>query len=189
MGILNSVLSTFQRVVNGKDALEPVEGVTFEDWAKANAKLASGTTIEEIVKQMGMDMPRWDRVNAEFLTRMKNDRTFTLSMKYAGVFNKNAKGNLPAKSDFTEDTFPIEKYAEVSAAMEFLCKQGRDAQDVLKDFGLTVADWSNLGSYWGKKIMFHPMTLGMKFQNVLMEYRTKYEKQIKEDGTHDDLEY
>ncbi len=189
MGIFNSVLSTFQKAVNGKDALEPVEGITFEVWAIANAKLASGIKIEDQVKDLGIDMPRWDRVNTEFLTRMKNDRTYTLSIKYAKIFNGTAKGNLPAKKDFTPDTFPIEKYAEVSAAMEFLGKQGRDAQDVLKDFGLTVADWSNLGSYWGKKILFSPMGVGIKFQNALMEYRAKYEKQIKEDGTHDDIQF
>jgi hypothetical protein len=33
------------------------------------------------------------------------------------------------------------------------------------------------------------MGLGMKFQNLIMEYRAKYEKVIQEDGTHDDIEY
>jgi hypothetical protein len=189
MGILGSVLKTVQKVINGKDIFEPVEGITFEQWAEVNAKLASGITIQEQLVSLGTDMPGWDRVNNEFLTRMKNDRTYTFSVKYAKIFNRTAKGNLPAKSDFTPETFPVEKYAEVMAAMEFLTKQGRDAQDILKDFGLTVADYSNLGSYWGKKILFSPMGTGMKFQEHLMHYRTKYEKLINEDGTHDDIEF
>ena len=90
---------------------------------------------------------------------------------------------------FNDQTYPIEKYAEVTVAMEFLGKQGRDAQDVLKDFGLTVADYSNLGSYYTKKIFMSPMGLGMKFQNCIMEYRAKYEKIIQEDGTHDDIKF
>jgi len=110
-------------------------------------------------------------------------------MKYSSIFNGTAAGNLPPKKEFTESTYPIEKYAEVTVAMEFLGKQGRDAQDVLKDFGLTVADYSNLGSFYTKKIFMSPMGLGMKFQNSIMEYRAKYEKIIQNDGTHDDLQY
>lgn len=188
MGIFDSVLKTVQKVVSGgKD--EPVEGIAFEDWVKVNAKLAAGTPTEEIVKLLGIDRPKWDRVNNEWLARMQNDRTFTFSIRYAAIFNSVAKGNLPLKKEFNEQTFPIEKYAELLAATEFLGKQGRDAQDILKDFGLTVVDYSNIGSYWGKKIVMSPLGLGVKFQNILMEYRAKYEKQIKEDGTHDDIAF
>ncbi len=190
MGILNSLFKGFHKVVNGgKDVLEPVEGISFEDWAKANAGLASGKQVEEIIKLIGVDRPRWDRANEEWLARMKNDKTFTLSMKYASIFNNAAAGNLPHKKDFNDGTYPIEKYVEVIVAMDYLGKQGRDAQDVLKDFGLTVADYSNLSSYYTKKIFLSPMGTGMKFQNLIMEYRAKYEKIIKEDGTHDDIEY
>ncbi len=190
MGILNSIFKGFHQVINGgKDVLAPVEGISFDDWAKANAQLASGKTVEEIIKTLGVDRPRWDRANEEWLARLKNDKTFTLSMKYSSIFNGTAAGNLPPKKEFTESTYPIEKYAEVTVAMEFLGKQGRDAQDVLKDFGLTVADYSNLGSFYTKKIFMSPMGLGMKLQNLIMEYRAKYEKIIQNDGTHDDLQY
>lgn len=190
MGLFNSIFKGFHQVINGgKDVLAPVEGIGFEEWAKANAGIASGKSVDEIAKQLGVDRPRWDRANEEWLARMKNDKTFTLSMKYAPVFNKNAAGNLPLKKDFNDQTYPIERYAEVTVAMEFLGKQGRDAQDVLKDFGLTVADYSNLGSYYTKKIFMSPMGLGMKFQNHIMEYRAKYEKIIQEDGTHDDIKF
>jgi hypothetical protein len=190
MGIFDSVFRTFHKAVNsGKDVLEPVEGMSFDDWASANAKLASGASTDEIVKQLGIDMPRWDRVNNEWLSRMKNDKTFTLSIKYAGIFNNSAEGNLPQMKEFTENTYPFEKYVESMVAMDFLGRQGRDAQDILKDFGLTVPDYSNLSSYWSKKIMFSPLTLGIKFQNLTMEYRSKYEKIVNEKVTHNDIEF
>ncbi len=190
MGILNSLFRGFHQAVNGgKDVLEPVEGISFEDWAKSNAKLASGTSADELAKELGIDRPRWDRANEEWLARLKNDKTFTLSVKYAGIFNKNAEGNLPKKENFTENTYPLEKYVEVTVAMDYLGKQGRDAQDVLKDFGLTTADYSNLGSFWSKKILFSPLGVGTRFQTLMMEYREKYEKVIREDGTHDDIEF
>lgn len=190
MGILNSLFSGFHKIISGgRDVLAPVEGITFEDWAKANAALASGKPIEEIISSMGIDRTRWDKVNEEWLARMKNDRTFTLSMKYASIFNNNAAGNLPHKKDFNENTYPFEKYVEAIVAMDYLGRQGHDAQDVLKDFGLTVADYSNLSSFWTKKILFSPMGIGVKFNNLMMEYRAKYEKIIQNDGTHDDINF
>ena len=68
----------------GNPLLEPVEGITLDQWAEANAKIASGTATEEAIKSIGADMPKWDRVNAEWLTRMSNDTSFTISQKYAG---------------------------------------------------------------------------------------------------------
>jgi hypothetical protein len=190
MGILGGIFKGIHQAVNGgKDLFAPVEGITFDDWAKANAALASGKPIEEIIKGLGADRPKWDRVNIEWLDRLKRDWSKALTFKYSSIFSKNAAGNLPLKKDFNDQTYPIEKYAEVTVAMEFLGKQGRDAQDVLKDFGLTVADYSNLGSYYTKKIFMSPMGLGMKFQNHIMEYRAKYEKIIQEDGTHDDIKF
>ncbi len=190
MGIFGSIFKGFHQVINGgKDVLAPVEGIEFEDWARANASLASGKPIEDIITGLGVDRPRWDRANEEWLARLKNDKTFTLSIKYSSIFNKNAAGNLPQKKNFNNQTYPLEKYVEVMVAMDYLGRQGRDAQDVLKDFGLTVADYSNLGSYYTKKIFLSPMGVGMKFQNLTMEYRAKYEKIIQEDGTRDDIKF
>src|SRR5438552_357662 len=123
--------------------LDPVEGITLEQWASANADLVSGLTSDEVVKNLGIDAPKWDRVNNEWLTRMKNDTSFTISTKYAAAFNANASGNLGSGSQVSADSYPFEKYVEVMVAQDVLGKMGRDAQDVLKDFGLTVADYSN----------------------------------------------
>ena len=51
--------------------LEPVEGITLEQWAGVNGQLASGVSTEDAVKSLGVDMPKWDRVNNEWLSRMK----------------------------------------------------------------------------------------------------------------------
>ncbi|MCB0725742.1 MAG: hypothetical protein KDC73_13695 [Ignavibacteriae bacterium] len=187
MGIFKSIFGGIHKAFNnGTDVLTPVEGMEFEDWAKANARLASGVKTEDLVKDLAMDVPKWDRINTEWLTRMSNDKTYTLSMRYAKHFNSNASGNLPNK--ISEDTYPFEKYVQVIAAMDILCQKGRDAQDVLKDFGLTTSDYSNLSSFWTKKIMLSPLGLGMKFQEFLMKYREQY---INETGgnSHDDLEF
>jgi hypothetical protein len=166
--------------------LEPVEGVTLEDWAAANAKMTSGTTQDEICKLLGIDAPKWDRVNNEWLTRMKNDTSFTISRKYAAAFNQSASGNLGKGAASAGESISFEKYIEAMVAQDVLGKQGRDAQDVLKDFGMTVADYSNVSSYWSGKMM-SDFSLAMKMNTLMNEYKAKYEA-MKTDS-HSDLEF
>lgn len=166
--------------------LEPVEGVTLEDWAAANAKMTSGTTKEEICGLLGVDAPKWDRVNEEWLARMKNDTSFTISTKYAAAFNQSASGNLGKGGAAAGQAISFEKYVEAMVAQDVLGKQGRDAQDVLKDFGMTVADYSNVSSHWSGKMM-SDFSLAMKMQTLMNEYKAKYEA-MKPDS-HSDLEF
>lgn len=170
----------------GNPNLDPVEGVTLDDWAGVNAKLASGTATEEAIKAIGIDMPKWDRVNAEWNTRMSNDTTFTISRQYAAAFNQSASGNLGSGSQVSADSFPFEKYVECMVAQDVLGKQGRDAQDVLKDFGLTVADYSNISSYWSGKMMTD-FSLAAQMQTLMNEYKAKYES-MKTDS-HGDISF
>lgn len=170
----------------GNPNLDPVEGVNLDAWASVNAKLASGVQTEEAIKAIGIDMPKWDRVNAEWNTRMSNDTTFTISRQYAAAFNQSASGNLGSGSQVSADSFPFEKYVECMVAQDVLGKQGRDAQDVLKDFGLTVADYSNISSYWSGKMMTD-FSLAMQMNTLMNEYKAKYEA-MKTDS-HSDLEF
>jgi len=167
--------------------LDPVEGITLEQWAEVNAKLASGTPAEEAIKSIAADMPKWDRVNNEWLTRMRNDTTFTISNKYAAAFNKGASGNLGSGSQVSADSFPFEKYIEVMVAQDVLGNQGRDAQDVLKDFGLTVADYSNISSYWSGKMM-SDFSLAAKMAQLDAEFRKKYQS-MAPGSAHSDIEF
>lgn len=167
--------------------LDPVEGVSLEQWAGVNAMLASGTSTDDAIKTIGADMPKWDRVNAEWLSRMKNDFTFTIATKYAAAFKTNASGNLGSGSQISAESIPFEKYVESMVAQDVLGKQGRDAQDVLKDFGMTVADYSNVSSYWSGKMM-SDFSLAAKMGQLDAEYRKKYES-MKGEGSHGDIEF
>lgn len=167
--------------------LEPVEGITLEQWAGVNAKLASGTSTDDAIKSTGIDMPKWDRVNNEWLTRMKNDTSFTIATKYSAAFNTGASGNLGSGSQINADSIPFEKYVESMVAQDVLGKQGRDAQDVLKDFGMTVADYSNVSSYWSGKMMTD-FSLAGKFAQLDVQFRKKYES-MQPGDSHGDLEF
>ncbi|HMQ70167.1 MAG TPA: hypothetical protein PKC58_14390 [Ignavibacteria bacterium] len=168
--------------------LEPVEGITLEQWADVNAKVASGATTEDAIKAIGADMPKWDRVNNEWLSRMKNDTSFVISTKYAAAFNTTATGNLGSGDGIDASSIPFEKYVESMVAQDVLGKQGRDAQDVLKDFGMTVSDYSNVGSYWSGKMM-SDFSLAAKMSTLMEEYKKKYESMQGSGGGNEDIEF
>ena len=172
----------------GNPLLDPVEGITLEQWAAVNAKIVAGTTTDEAIKTIGADAPKWDRVNNEWLTRMRNDTSFTISRIYGAAFTAApvaapASGSAPV----SPDSCPFEKWIESMVAQDVLGKQGRDAQDVLKDFGLTVGEYSNISAYWNGKIMTD-FSLGMKMQNLMIEYKAKYES-MSGGNTHTDIDF
>lgn len=176
----------------GNPILDPVEGITLEQWASVNAQLASNKPKEEAIKGIGCDMPKWDRVNEEWLTRMRNDTTFTISQKYAAAFNINASGNLGSGAQVSTgaagEPYPFEKYIECMVAQDVLGKMGRDAQDVLKDFGLTVADYSNIASYWSNKMM-SDFSLATKMMQLDAEFRHKYSSMAAGQPNNEDIQF
>jgi hypothetical protein len=171
----------------GNPILEPVEGISCEQWAAVNAKLVAGIQTEEAIKAIGVDMPKWDRVNNEWLTRMRNDTSFEVSKVYADAFNKKAEGNLGKGAEINAESYSFEQWIELMAAQDVFSKQGRDAQDILKDFGLTVADYSNISSFWSNKMMTD-FSIVAKMQPLMEEYKKKYES-MAGGSSHDDIEF
>ncbi len=173
--------------------LEPVENVSLEEWAGIQADIVAGTPKEEAVKDAGMDMPKYDRVNEEWLSRMKNDKTFTITMKYSAAFNaprppkKTAGASQGTNSSMSPESCPFEKYIEAMVAQDVLGKMGRDAQDVLKDFGMTVGDFSNISAYYSSKMM-SDFSLAARMQSLMGEYKLKYES-MKPADTNSDISF
>ena len=171
----------------GNPLLDPVEGVTLEQWAGANAKLAGGAPTDDILKLLGVDAPKWDRVNNEWLTRMRNDTSFTISTIYGKAFTEKAVGNLGGSDQINAESYTFEQWIELMVAQDVLGKQGRDAQDVLKDFGLTVTDYTNISSYRNTKMMAD-LSLAMQMQTLMNQYKIKYES-MAPGNAHTDIDF
>ncbi len=166
--------------------LAPIEGISVEQWAAAQAKMASGGTLEDAYKICNCDAAKYDRVSAEWLARMSNDTEFKIMPIYSAAFNTSASGNMGSGSDTNDNTISFEKFVESMAAQDVLGKQGKDAQSVLADFGMTVADYSNISSHWFGK-MAGDYELGIKFATLSEEYTKKYEAMAGD--SHGDLEF
>ena len=136
---------------------------------------------------LGIDATKWDRVNNEWLTRMRNDTSFTISKIYGDAFTAKAEGNLGSSDSINAETYSFEQYIELMVAQDVLGKQGRDAQDVLKDFGLTVTDYTNIGAYWSNKMM-SDFSLAMQMQPLMDKYKVKYES-MAPGNAHTDIDF
>ncbi len=181
----NHVVNNAETMKGDGGIMEPVEGVSCEDWAKVNAGLASGKPVEESIKEIGADLAKWDVVNNEWQTRMSNDTTFTISQIYGNAFNASATGNLGGTSDINEENFSYEKYVEIMVAQDKLTAIGKDPQQILSSFGLTVVDWSNASAYWSQEFNQNVE----KYYQQYNEFTKKYEEKYKSGSVHDDIEF
>jgi len=170
-------------IASDREDLQPVDGVSIELWAKAMAyNVNSGGDIAGTLEIMGKDQAGYDKVCNEWNTRMANDTTHTISQIYGAAFTTASTAGKP---EINEDSFPFKKYVKVLKAMELLTEQGKDAQEVLAMFDMTVADWSDVGAFWTKK--YHEDI--EKYGPLHTKYDKKYEKKYAAGDNNSDIEF
>ncbi len=66
--------------------LEPIDGIDMDTWAAANAKIANGMTVDEVLAVVGTEKPIWDKVTAEWTARMTQDTSGAVMKVYGDAF-------------------------------------------------------------------------------------------------------
>ncbi len=169
----------------GTEVMAPIAGISLELYAQMNAQMSQGKDFQTLLKEKGIEMVSWEKASAEWLERMRTDTTFAVSTEYSkyfmaagqGQFGATAKeaanvqsGNATTKSDAPVS---LEKYAEISAAMNAAAGQGNDAMQVLASYGLNAADWGTVGIYWSNKMM-GDATVGTTFGTLYNQYTEQF---------------
>jgi hypothetical protein len=168
----------------GGGGLDPVEGVTLEQWAHVQAALASGGDIDQLIAQARMDRPKWDRVSAQWLARMSTDTSHAISTAYGNAFAGASQGQYGAQAaraaevgvggNLGAEPISFERFVEIQEAMSAGSRRGYDANAVLAHFGLSVVDWSNAGMFWSKRMQQDAMKYHELFTKYSDYYRAKY---------------
>jgi hypothetical protein len=142
-------------------ALAPVEGVSLEAWAAINASIVSGANADDLLKGAGIDPARWQRVSGEWNARMARDTTFAVATTYGNAFQAASQGKYGAyareataaraanRELAMEPPISYEQYYEIMYEQAYAAKQGKDPVAALKGCGLSIVDWTDLGSYFG----------------------------------------
>ncbi|HEU0031957.1 MAG TPA: hypothetical protein VFQ53_15095 [Kofleriaceae bacterium] len=140
---------------------EPVEGVSLEAWAAINASIVSGANPDDLLKGAGIDRARWERVSAEWNARMARDTTFAIAQIYGNAFQAASKGKFgdyareaaaarAANRELAmEPPMSLEQFWEIMYEQSYAAQLGKDPVEALRSCGLTVVDWTDLGTYMG----------------------------------------
>jgi hypothetical protein len=164
MGQMQREAVATQQKMAASGGFEPVEGLSLEAWAAMNAAIVGGSAYEDVIKGAGIDRARWDRINAEWNARMQRDTTFAITTVYGnafqaasqGKYNQYAKEAAAARAANRDVSLqpPIswEQYFELMYEQKYAAAAGKDPVATLTTLGLTVVDWTDLGTYMGYHI-------------------------------------
>ncbi len=181
--------------------IEPVEGVSLDAWAGAQAKLAGGGDVGSIVAGLGIDKAKWDRVSAEWNARMSRDTTATIAMAYGKAFMASGEGSFGgaaaagaaamsgAQLNEADAPIPFERFVEVEQAQSCGVAQGKDAASILQSFDLTPMAWGQVGGWWSQYISQNAMRNDGALHRRYSELQAKYEAKYKAADADSDLSF
>lgn len=185
-----------------KGEIEPVEGVSLDAWAGAQAKIASGGAVEQAIEGLGIDKAKWDRVSAEWNARMSRDTTATIATAYGKAFmasGQGAHGGAAASAAAAmgggvalreqDAPVPLERYVEIEQAQACGVAQGKDAAAILASFGMTPMSWGQVGGWWSQYISQNAMRNDGALHRRYSELQAKYEAQYKAADADSDLSF
>lgn len=177
--------------------MENIHGISFDDWASANAFLAQGKTEEEIFAVLQIEKPQWDDASAHYNDAFKNDTDFTLVTRYGEIFQNPATGKFVSFGGGTnlDDSLAkvpdFETYVKVQSHMSAAAQQGIDAQTFLREeYGLDIYEWSQTSNHWGQYMQQKMDADDPDFVEEYTNLRHKYEQQFNpKDFLSGDIEF
>lgn len=135
-----------------EDLPPPVHGVTFEEWAAANARLANQQPQAEVLAVLGVGAGQWEQVNSEFLAALQQSGGGSpLMRRYAEIFAQPAVGRFAGQDDQPRVENKLaswEDYARVQAHLTVASEYGEDPQKILAEHNLTVYEFSQETGRW-----------------------------------------
>ncbi len=143
--------------------LQPVHGISLQDYAAASSQMANGVDTDHICKALGIELPLWEEASAIWVSRMQEDQTFevvTLFGQYFGDANSHPKlGNMAAAAISADGHANLQKmsadqyfFEELNGARQAAYEYGLDgAQWIQDNFGIPLGEFQNVAMHWMEK--------------------------------------
>jgi hypothetical protein len=142
----------------------PEEGLTLEQYGALCSKIAGRHVeiqeLQQLLAAVGLDVPKWERVNKAWVARMTNDATGTLTMLFTRAFTAasqpgaSTQGAAPSNQASSSappggEPMSLERYAEIGVVMDVWTKEGKDVNAMLlQAFHINAGDLVKVGLYW-----------------------------------------
>lgn len=195
---LSELYSGFERKEydESNPLLQPIHGISLEDYAAAASHVANGVSEEDVAKALGVEIPQWEEANALWIKRMQQDTDFTIASLYGQYF---ATAGSHPKFQNVQNSFETnqenlarikedpEFYFELSAAMRAAHNYGMDGAQWLRDnYGLSLGDFQSVAMQWAYSPVFAAMI--PKMEETVKEYEAKFAKEMG-GNIADDIEF
>ena len=178
--------------------LQPIHGISLEDYAAAASRLANGMTEDQVAKALGVERPQWDEANQLWIKRMQQDTDFTVAGLYGQYFataDSHPKfQNVEEDSSMPTNQENLQKinsdpyfYYELAGAIQAAYEYGMDGAQWLRDnYGLSIGEFQGVAMKW---MMSTDMSKMIDYQEQkVKEYGKKF---AEEQGGNvaDDVEF
>jgi hypothetical protein len=164
----------------------PVNGITFEEWAAGNARLANEQPLADVLAVLNVDQAKWNKANQAFLNALQqgDPASYTLA-HYAEVFANPAVGRFKEHTEQAKlqgKLVTFVAYARVQAHLTVASEFGKDPQSILKEHNLTVYEFSQEAGHWVQATASAAGTRKIEKMNHIREkfeadYRAQYERE------------
>ncbi|MDR2638226.1 MAG: hypothetical protein LBC09_00130 [Helicobacteraceae bacterium] len=186
------------------DNLEPIHGISFEDYAQMVIKLTSGASKEQICEAMGIDLVVWDEINTLWIQRMTEDSSFKLAQLYGQYFAKgvtnpklvNLEANISPEGKANLERIKNDRYfyEELCGARNAAYSYGLDgAQWILENFGISLGDFQSVGmQYMSKRLKGEDFMETKAYIEYQQEKQKEYEAKFAAErggNVADDIEF
>jgi hypothetical protein len=175
---LSALFLVFAPAAFADDTLPaPVNGITFEEWAAGNARLANNQPMAEMLRVLGVDEKTWNATNDAFLAELKKgDPAGPVYRRYAEVFADPAVGRFRQAKDAPTvqgKLATFEDYARVQAHLSVGARAGDDPQKILREHDLTVYEFSQETKPWVQAMAKAAGSDKMDEMNIVMQHYTE----------------
>jgi hypothetical protein len=147
--------------------LEPIEGISFEQWAKINNALLYFEGKKQLaLKPVNLTPEQHDRISAAWINRMKEDKTFSLTRVYTYHFFNASQGRFAhfgkevaqafydGKDPTSTPAISLEKWVEIRHFVSALpkSKQKNLSKQLQDNYGFSFYEWNILDNWWSRKV-------------------------------------
>jgi len=158
----------------------PVNGITFEEWAAGNARLADNQPLDGVLETLEVDEAQWNEANAAFTKAMQDGdpRSYTFQ-RYGEVFADPSVGRFEGKGGqprIEGKLATFEDYARVQAHLTAATEAGVDPQEVLKEHDLSVYEFSQETRPWVQRMA---AAAGSEELLEMLRVRKRYEAEYR----------
>ena len=136
------------------DLPDPIDGVTFDEWASSAGRLAQGMPETEMLERLEISIDQWTALNDSFTEQMSADETFELIGHFGTVFADPTAGRFGdvAEQRAERKLITVEDWISFQQKMTYATKAGVDPQDVLAEAEMTIFDFTEENAYWTQHI-------------------------------------